>query len=125
MATVLLIDDSLVFRKAQTKVLKKLGIDNVIEAESGEAGLQYISRGSPLDFILLDINMPNENGIDILKRIRELLPDIPIIMCTSEGGKHHILEAIRAGATTYLLKPIRPNDMKEKISQILPSMNPN
>ena len=115
---VLLIDDSLVFRKAQAKAMKSLGIETIYEAENGKIAIASLEKiNYEVDLILLDINMPVMSGIETLQIIRQRAPDLPVIMCTSEAGKEKIMQAIKAGATTYLLKPIRKIDILEKINK--------
>lgn len=118
---VLLTDDSSTMRKIQKRVLDSMGITDVIEAGNGKEALERIKENNDFDFILLDINMPEMNGMETLAAIRSN-PDtakLPVIMCTSVAEKGQVMEAIKAGATNYLVKPFQPEDLKKKIEATL------
>ena len=113
---VLLTDDSSTMRKIQKRVLASMGIDDVLEASNGKEALELISQ-QKFDFVLMDVNMPEMNGMEALKAIRSN-PDtvkLPVIMCTSVADKGQVMEAIKAGATNYLVKPFQPEDLQKKI----------
>jgi len=113
---VLLTDDSSTMRKIQKRVLAGMGIEDVLEASNGKEAIDLISQHK-FDFVLLDVNMPEMNGMETLKAIRGN-PDsakLPVIMCTSVADKGQVMEAIKAGATNYLVKPFQPEDLQKKI----------
>jgi len=113
---VLLTDDSSTMRKIQKRVLAGMDITDVLEASNGKEALELISQHK-FDFVLLDVNMPEMNGMETLKAIRGN-PDsakLPVIMCTSVADKGQVMEAIKAGATNYLVKPFQPEDLQKKI----------
>lgn len=113
---VLLTDDSSTMRKIQKRVLAGMDITDVLEASNGKEALELISQHK-FDFVLLDVNMPEMNGMETLKTIRGN-PDsakLPVIMCTSVADKGQVMEAIKAGATNYLVKPFQPEDLQKKI----------
>ncbi len=118
----LLVDDSLVFRRAQAKVLKSLGVAEIFEAENGKEALEILAKENfDVNFVILDINMPVLGGIETLGFIRQYSTDLPVIMCTSEAGKEKIMQSLKAGANTYLLKPVKKDDMLQKIRDYMPS----
>jgi len=93
-----------------------MGIEDVLEASNGKEALDLIGQHK-FDFVLLDVNMPEMNGMETLKAIRSN-PDtvkLPVIMCTSVADKGQVMEAIKAGATNYLVKPFQPADLQKKI----------
>lgn len=120
---VLLIDDSSTMRKIQRRVLTEIdpAVD-VVEAGNGKEGLDRLKENNyDFTFVLCDINMPEMNGMETLKAIRSIPESLklPVIMCTSVAEKNQVMEAIKAGATNYLVKPFQPEDLKNKISAVL------
>lgn len=119
---VLLIDDSSTMRKIQKRVLETMGITDIVEAGNGKEALEKLKENNnDFTFILCDINMPEMNGMETLKAIRTN-PDtakLPVIMCTSVAEKGQVMEAIKAGATNYLVKPFQPEELQNKINTVL------
>jgi two-component system chemotaxis response regulator CheY len=119
---VLLIDDSSTMRKIQKRVLETMGITDIVEAGNGKEALERLQEHhNDFNFVLCDINMPEMNGMETLKAIRAN-PDtvkLPVIMCTSVAEKGQVMEAIKAGATNYLVKPFQPEDLQNKINLVL------
>lgn len=119
--TVLVVDDSAMMRKIVIKNLKESGFDvSVVEAADGKEGLEAFQKGG-VDVVLSDWNMPNMDGITMVKEIRKEDPDkkVPIIMITTEGSVDKVKEAVMAGANNYLAKPFTPETFKEKLGKIL------
>ena len=120
MKTVMIVDDSRIMRNIVKNTFELLKIPaRYLEAEDGNQALMHLTT-QKADLILLDWNMPNLSGIDFLKqlRAREEYKDTPIIMVTSEAARLNVVEAIRAGATSYITKPINDKVFMEKISKI-------
>ncbi len=115
---ILLVDDSRTIRNIQKNVLKQLNYDDVEEAEDGVQALARFSEQVP-DLMLVDWNMPNMDGITLVRKIREINKTVPIIMCTTEAEKSRVLEAIKAGVNNYLVKPFTTESLGEKIAQTL------
>ena len=119
---VLLIDDSSTMRKIQKRVLETMGITDIIEAGNGKEALEKLKENNnDFTFVLCDINMPEMNGMETLKAIRTN-PDtakLPVIMCTSVAEKGQVMEAIKPGATNYLVKPFQPEELQNKINTVL------
>ena len=115
---ILLVDDSRTIRNIQKNVLKQLGYTDVTEAEDGVQALAQFKDGAP-NLMLIDWNMPNMDGITLVKRIRELDKNIPLIMCTTEADKSRVLEAVKAGVNNYIVKPFTAESLGEKISQTM------
>ena len=117
---VLLTDDSSTMRKIQRKVLSEMGIEDITEAGNGKEAIAALKAGT-FDFVLMDVNMPEMTGLEALKEIKAT-PEIaatPIIMCTSVAEKTQVMEAIKAGASNYLVKPFQPEDLKKKIEAVM------
>jgi len=115
---ILLVDDSRTIRNIQKNVLKQLGHTDVDEAEDGVIALAAFNKQVP-DLMLIDWNMPNMDGITLVKKIRETDKRIPIMMCTTEAEKSRVIEAIKAGVNNYVVKPFTADTLSEKIDQTL------
>ena len=120
MKTVMVVDDSRIMRNTVKNIFDEMNIPvNYLEAADGDEALKNLSENK-VDLILLDWNMPNLSGIDFLKQVKntEEYKAIPVIMVTSEAAKLNMIEAIKAGASAYIAKPVDKNEFKEKISKI-------
>ena len=76
-------------------------------AASGQEGLAYLAQHA-FDLVYLDIRMPDMNGLEVLKIIHDSHPDLPVVLFTAQPDLTSALEALRQGATDYLLKPLQP-----------------
>jgi len=114
----LVVDDSAVMRKVLIGALGRANINEVDQAADGAEAVQAVQQNE-YDIILMDWNMPNMLGIDALKAIREMGKTMPIIMVTTEAEKSRVLEALKAGATNYVIKPFEPNTIVGKIQEVL------
>ncbi|MCH9727358.1 MAG: response regulator [Planctomycetes bacterium] len=114
---VLLVDDSGTMRTIQKRCLSKLGIEDVTEAEDGVQALEIYNSGT-FDIVLSDWNMPNMDGLQLLKEIRLLNKEIPIIMITTEAERARVVTAIQAGVSDYLVKPFTPDSLKSKLERL-------
>ncbi len=119
---VLLVDDSSTMRRIQKNVLAKLGLTDVIEADDGVSA-QIKLENKKVDLILLDWNMPNMDGLTFLKYIREIGVTTPVIMVTTQGEKENVLEALQAGANSYVVKPFTPEILTKRINDVMEKMN--
>lgn len=115
---VLLVDDSGTMRTIQKRCLNKLGIEDgdIVEAEDGRQALEYFEKQA-FDVVLSDWNMPNMDGLTLLKEIRQRSKDIPIIMITTEAERARVVTAIQAGISDYLVKPFTPDGLREKLEK--------
>jgi two-component system chemotaxis response regulator CheY len=114
---VLLVDDSSTMRRIQKNQIVGLGIPDVLEAENGADAWEKLLDNMPIDLILLDWNMPVMDGFTFLKKVRakDEYKMVKIIMCTSESEKSRVVEALKAGANNYIVKPFSPESLKEKL----------
>lgn len=117
---ILVVDDFGTSRKIVKNILKKLGYENIVEAEDGKDAFEKLSQGG-FDFIITDWNMPVVSGLDLLKKVRgdDRFKNIPVLMVTAEAEKDQVLEAVKAGASNYVVKPFTPDALKEKLDNIL------
>jgi two-component system chemotaxis response regulator CheY len=107
MATALVVDDSRAIRTILSKTLKELGFE-VREAGNGKEALEVIqAEKSAVTLILVDWNMPEMNGLELLKRLRQNpeFSSLVVVMVTAETELDHIAEALEAGANEYVMKP--------------------
>ncbi|MDR2479438.1 MAG: response regulator [Treponema sp.] len=120
MKTVLVVDDSRIMRNIvkNTFSLMKIPCD-FVEAANGQEALTQL-QNQKIDLILLDWNMPQLSGIDFLKQVRAKpeYANLPIIMVTSEAAKYNVIEALKAGATDYIIKPENEKNFRDKMSKI-------
>ena len=101
--SILIIDDEAAIRESLETLLTLEGF-SVSTARDGQIGLDRLSR-EEFDILLLDLALPGQSGLDLLPRITELRPDLPVIMITAFGTVGNVVEAIRAGATNFVQKP--------------------
>ncbi len=115
---VLLVDDSGTMRTIQRRCLEKMGIehDDITDAADGCKALELFERFS-FDVVLSDWNMPNMDGLGLLKAIRNRNSDIPFFMITTESERARVLSAIQLGVSDYLVKPFTPDDLREKLEK--------
>lgn len=106
LGNVLIIDDEDGLRHTLTRVLKIAGCQ-VSGASDGPQALNLI-KSTPLDLVYLDIHLPSMNGLEVLQNIRASHPNLPVILFTAHASLQSAVEAIRLGATDYLVKPIDP-----------------
>jgi two-component system chemotaxis response regulator CheY len=121
MKTVLVVDDSRIMRNIVKNTFELLKIPvNYLEAEDGKRALDLLMNNE-VHLVLLDWNMPHLLGIDFLKVVRSKpeYKNLPIIMVTSEASKLNVIEAVKAGITAYITKPINDKVFMEKISSVI------
>ncbi len=113
---VLVVDDSGIMRKIIIRSLNACGVSDIIEAADGRGGLAAF-QSEPIDIVLTDWNMPEMSGLELLRAIRALGSEVPVIMITTEGDKQNVIEAIQAGVTDYLCKPFEQEDLRSKLDK--------
>jgi two-component system chemotaxis response regulator CheY len=117
----LIVDDSSTMRRIIINTLNKLGHQDVAEAGNGKEGLDRLNAGGPVDVIITDWNMPEMSGIDFIRTVRSIpaIKDTPVLMVTTNAAKDDIVQALKAGVNSYVVKPFTPDTMKEKIEAVL------
>jgi DNA-binding NtrC family response regulator len=114
---ILIVDDEEGLREGLKKLLEDEGYA-VVGAETGEEALQVLQQ-SHIDLVLTDMRMPGMNGIDLLKRIRELHGELGVIILTGYGQIESYIEAMNFGAIEYVSKPFKVNELKFIINKVL------
>ena len=120
MYRILAIDDDAICRKICSKTLAPEGFEVLLAADATE-GLRSCSHGKP-DLVLLDVNLPDGNGIDVCRRIKadERLRHIPVLLMTGEAvAVENCVEGIEAGAEDYIRKPFGPAELVSRIKGVL------
>jgi len=102
---ILVVDDSLIMRRNIRKIFKELGHIVVGEATTGKDAIEMYKEYRP-DVITMDITMPDMNGIEAVELIKDFSPDVKVIMMTAHGQEDMVIQAIKAGAKAYILKPV-------------------
>jgi len=116
---VLIVDDFATMRRIVRNILKQIGFTNMIEADNGKAALKVLEKEN-IDLIMCDWNMPEMPGIDLLKTLKsdDELKKIPFVMVTAEAQKDNIIEAVKAGVSSYIVKPFNAETVSEKLNII-------
>ena len=115
---VIIIDDHTLFREGLQRLLVRHEIDVISSVSNGEDGIKSIKKLEP-DIVLLDLRMPNVNGIDVLKNIRVHNKSLPVVMLTTSDDEKDLIEAFRNGASGYLLKDMEPDDLVVALRDVL------
>lgn len=117
MAKILIVDDAEFLRVRISKMLTGEGYE-IIEAENGAKAVQQFKTNHP-DLVLMDITMPEMDGLSALKEIRAIDPKAQVIMLTALGQESVVLEAIRSGARDFIVKPFDRDRVLSAINKLL------
>jgi two-component system chemotaxis response regulator CheY len=115
---VLICDDAAFMRMMIKDILSKNGYTIVGEAENGAKAVEKYEETKP-DLVLMDITMPEMDGIQALKKIRETNPDACIIMCSAMGQQAMVIEAIQSGAKDFIVKPFQAERVLEAVKKVI------
>ena len=120
----LVVDDFSTMRRIVSSLIRELGTESITEAEDGVEALSKLSKGV-FDFIISDWNMPRMNGLELLQAVRAdaSLSKIPFLLITAEARKENIVDAVKAGADGYIVKPFSASVLGDKITNILNRRN--
>ncbi len=117
-AKVLVVDDLEFMRDAIGEILQSAGFDVVAEAENGRIAVDQYVRRRP-DVVLLDITMPEMDGIEALKQIRAIDSRAAVIMCSALGQQKHIIRSIQLGARDFIVKPFKPERIVSAVRKVV------
>jgi len=115
---VLIADDTAFFRAALKEILGRAGYEVVGEATNGAEALE-LARGLAPDLVILDVVMPVKNGLEAAKEISALNLPLKIVMCTSLGYEPIVEEAVRSGASGYIIKPLSEAKVLNTLKSII------
>ena len=117
---VLLIDDHTLFRAGLEDLLTRRGIKVVASVGSGDEGLKKANElGEDLDVVLLDMRMPNMDGISVLRLLKKDHPDLPVAMLTTSSVEEDLIGSLKNGAQGYLLKDMEPDELVVALNDII------
>lgn len=117
MARILIVDDAAFMRMRAKKLLSQSGYE-VIEASTGSQAVETYKESRP-DVVLLDITMPDMDGLTALKQIREFDPNARVAMVTAMGQQSIVMEALKSGASDFLVKPFDPDRVLEAVKKMV------
>ncbi|MGX4587591.1 response regulator [Paenibacillus chitinolyticus] len=97
--------------------LEQMGHTVIGEAQNGKEAVDLYGRLKP-DLVTMDITMPEMDGLEAVKRIKSANPDAKIIMCSAMGQQQVVMEAIRSGASDFVVKPIQKERLQEAVEKL-------
>ena len=115
---ILICDDTKFMRKMLREILSENGYEIIGEAENGIVAIEKYNQLKP-DIVLMDITMPELDGIQALKQIKAQHPGAAIIMCSAMGQQSMVMDAIRAGAKDFIVKPFQADRVLEAIKKVI------
>ena len=115
---VLICDDAAFMRMMIKDILSKNGYNIAGEAENGLKAIEKYNELKP-DLVLMDITMPEMDGIEALKKIKEADPNASIIMCSAMGQQAMVIESIQSGAKDFIVKPFQPERVLEAVKKVV------
>ncbi|MFH2050663.1 MAG: response regulator [bacterium] len=117
---ILTVDDNPTMRRIILNTLKRVGYSDIIEASNGKDALAKL-QVEKIDFVITDWDMPEMDGIELVSNIRKSdeFKSLPVIMISTRSVKEDIIEALKTGVNSYIVKPFTPDTLKEKIDQII------
>lgn len=116
-AKILTVDDAIYMRAMLKKILGGAGYE-VVEAGDGEAGVATYDSERP-DIVLMDITMPGMDGISATRMIVSQHPSAKVVICSALGQQQMVLEAVKAGASEYVVKPFEAEQVLEVVQRLL------
>lgn len=118
MIRILVVDDHAVVRRGLRQILAERPHYTIAgEAETGEEALRRI-QAEPWDVVILDISLPDRSGLDVLKQIKAVRPELPVLVLTMHSEEQYAIRVLRAGASGYLTKESAPDLLLQAIHQI-------
>ncbi len=119
---VLVVDDSALIHQMYKMVLMRYKCQ-IVDSLNGQDGLDKLGKNPDTDLILLDINMPVMNGLDFIKKVKELgsFNHIPIVLVSTEGKEEDTMRGLALGAKGYVKKPFQPSDLHQMIEKLYPA----
>ncbi len=117
-ATVLIVDDAAMMRQLFKDILRKSPFEVIGETANGQEALKLYADLRP-DLVLMDVMMPGLDGIEVTRAIMGQDPRARIIICTTVSQKSRVMEALRAGAKDFIVKPLVPRKVLEAMRKVL------
>ena len=120
MKTLLLVDDVLEIQRSLGELLKQFGY-KVITKSDAQSALSVIREGVSVDLVITDYRMPGMDGMEFLVLLKQLLPDVPVIMLTAYGAVDLYLKSLSLGVFEYVNKPVRAEELGRIVKAALES----
>ena len=114
----MVVDDAAFMRMMEKNALAQGGYTDVCEASDGAEAVQMYAEQQP-QLVLMDITMPNMDGLEALKKIRENDGNAQIVMCSAMGQESMVIDAIKAGAKDFIVKPFKPDEFMRTVAHYL------
>ncbi|MBQ7706840.1 MAG: response regulator [Lachnospiraceae bacterium] len=114
--SILICDDAAFMRMMIKDILTKNGYNIAGEAENGAKAVEKYEETKP-DLVLMDITMPEMDGIQALKKIKEKDPNASVVMCSAMGQQAMVIESIQSGARDFIVKPFQPDRVIEAVKK--------
>jgi two-component system, chemotaxis family, chemotaxis protein CheY len=118
---VLIVDDAAFMRAVLKGILVQQGLEVIGEAENGKVAIEKYRTLKP-DLVTMDITMPVMEGVEAVRRIVELDPSAKVVMCSAMGQQAIVVDAIRAGAKDFVIKPFHPERVVQAVCSVLGSV---
>ena len=118
MAKILIVDDAAFMRMMIKDILTKNGYEVVAEAANGVEAVELYKSHQP-DLVTMDITMPEMDGIKAVKQIKAVNPAAKVIMCSAMGQQSMVMDAIKAGANDFIVKPFQADRVLEAVKKIV------
>ncbi|MEG0898805.1 MAG: response regulator [Oscillospiraceae bacterium] len=118
MAKIMIVDDAAFMRMMIKDTLTKNGYTDVIEAQDGAIAVETYNAQKP-DLVIMDITMPNMDGIEALRAIKAGSPAAKVVMCSAMGQETMVVEAIRLGALDFIVKPFKADRILQTVQKII------
>lgn len=116
---ILVVDDQSDMRAMVRGMLSEMGITQIFEASDGREALTFADAAiDMIDVVICDWNMPKLSGIELLRQMRSVMPDLPFLMLTGRGDLDSVAEAKSCGVTAYIRKPFSPANLEIKLRVI-------
>ena len=115
---ILIVDDAAFMRMMIKDILTKNGYNIAAEAENGKIAVDKYNEVKP-DLVLMDITMPEMDGIQALKTIKGADPNATVIMCSAMGQQAMVIEAIQSGAKDFIVKPFQAERVLEAVKKVI------
>lgn len=114
----MLVDDAAFMRMMIKKALTASGYDDFVEAQDGAEAVQKYGEEKP-DMVIMDITMPNMDGLQALKKIKEADAGAKVVMCTAMGQESMVVDAIKSGARDFIVKPFNADRIVQTVNAVL------
>lgn len=115
---ILVVDDAAFMRTTIKNYLTKAGYEDIVEAGDGQQAVTAYQEQRP-DLVIMDITMPNMDGIQALQAIKSGDPGAKVVMCSAMGQEAMVVQAIQLGALDFIVKPFKPDRILKTVSKIL------